>query len=168
MCSFLTSGSCRWLFLCSWCFLIGFCFFTLLLNLSSSSSFIISHWFNILLLLLLKVYLLLLLLHVTIIYNLVLLHLYTLIIPLLLVLTIHTSRTSSHHFSLTLITPIHFSNLLLIFLMISPIFIQIFFIQYSLFIKKSFGKSMIFFFNPIIFSFSKTHIQTNWTFSNSG
>jgi len=46
--------------------------------------------------------------------------------------------------------------------MIPPILIKVFLGQNSLFIKKSLGKSMIFFLNSFSFSFSDTHIQTGW------
>ena len=58
----------------------------------------------------------------------------------------------------------HLSNLIFVFHMRLPVSIQLFFLQYSLFIKKPFGKSMILFLDSFRFSFSNSHVQASWSF----
>ena len=52
----------------------------------------------------------------------------------------------------------HLSYLIFILHMWLPVFVQLFFLQYSLFIKKPFGKGVILFLNSFRFSFSNSHI----------
>lgn len=162
--SFLDLGS--WLFgfwhllmLCAFFFWSSFLMIILLLiNLLLSIK-----------LLLLSLLLIILWFHLIFI-NLTLLHLYAVIVPLALILTIHTSSVSSHitHVCHTLLTKVHLCNLFFVFLVTSEVFVQTFLVQDCLFVEKSFGKSVIFFFNSIIFTFSDTHVQACWAFAATG
>jgi len=56
----------------------------------------------------------------------------------------------------------HLSYLIFILHMRLPVFIQLFFLKYSLFIEKPFGKGVILFLDSFRFSFSNSHIETCW------
>ena len=68
-------------------------------------------------------------------------------------LAVSVSSSFSHSFGIY-----HFCNLFLILNVSFPIFVKLLFVQYSLFIKKTFSKCVIFFFYSFGFSFSNTHI----------